>query len=497
VHISQPSLYVTTAIPFVNAQPHLGFALELCQADAIARHARARGHTVHFVTGTDDYSLKNVLAAERANVSTDRFVAAHAARFRQLNTDLRTSIDDFVQTSTHAGHRDAVYALWRACAANGDLYRKTYEGLYCVGCERFADAGETSCSEHAAALERVSEENWFFRLSRYGELLRARIQLDQLRIVSNSAREETLSLLRQPLPDLCVSRSATRARGWGLEVPDDPAQVIWVWFDALTYYLTALGFGAANTQRYEALWEGPGRRIHVLGKGITRFHALVWPAILSSAGINWPSDLLVHGYLTQEGAKISKSGSALDPFPLVQKYGVDAVRYFLLRHIRSTRDGDFSIERLEQAYNAELANGLGNLVDRTLGLLRRADHQTLPPRGNATDATADLQEATNELPTKIDQAVERFALDEALNAIFDLVDRCNRSIDQCAPWALIKRGELDSANAVLTAIVTSLRSIGRELEPFLPETAQRLSEALQPSLPLPAALKLFPRLETA
>ena len=489
------SLYVTTAIPFVNAHPHLGFALELCQADALARHARARGRVVHFVTGSDDHSLKNVLAAERAGVRTERFVAEHAARFRQLNVELHTSIDDFVQTSTHPRHRDAVYALWRACAARGDLYRKTYAGLYCVGCERFADPGETQCGEHATPLETVSENNWSFGLSRYGDRLRERIEAQTLRIVPEAAREETLAWLRQPLPDLCVSRSATRARGWGLQVPDDPEQVIWVWFDALVYYLTALGFGSSEPQRYQQHWEGPGRRIHVLGKGITRFHALIWPAILASAGLSWPSDLLVHGYLTQDGAKISKSGSALDPFPLLQTYGVDPVRYFLLRHIRTTRDGDFSAERLEQAYNAELANGLGNLVDRTLGLLQRAQHSSVPGFHQATGPGAELLGAARALPARIDQAFERFALDDALHAVFELVDRCNRTLDQCAPWARIKRGELEPANTLLSAVITSLRVVGQELAPFLPGTARRLGEGLQAGAPLPAALRLFPRLE--
>ena len=503
-HASDP-LYVTTAIPFVNAQPHLGFALELCIADALARHARARGREVHFVSGTDDHSLKNVLAAVRAGTDTRSFVDAHAASFLQLNAALHTSLDAFVRTSAHPGHRAAVFALWNACAARGDLYKQTYRALYCVGCERFADPGESACSEHSAPLEQVSEENWFFRASRYTELLRRRILSHALRIEPASAREETLAWLAQPLPDLCVSRSAARARGWGLPVPNDPEQVIWVWFDALAYYLTALGFSSDDPSRYQRLWEGPGRRIHVLGKGITRFHAVVWPAILASAGLGWPSDLLVHGYLTQDGAKISKSSRALDPFPWLNELGCDAVRYYLLRHVRTTRDGDFSAERFLQAYNAELANGLGNLVDRTLGLVARATAGRIPAAGAEPEAVTELRRAAQALPEAIDFAVARFALDDALGAIFEVVATCNRVIDQTAPWALIKRGELASAGSLLRALLDTLGVIASELEVFLPVSAAQLraallggapvSEGLRTDRQLPAALRLFPRRE--
>lgn len=503
------TLYVTTAIPFVNARPHLGFALELCIADVLARHARARGRSVHFVSGTDDHSLKNVLSAEHAGVSTRAFVDEHAAAFRQLNAALHTSIDDFVQTSRYPRHAACVYQLWRACSERGDLYRKTYAGLYCVGCERFADPGEERCAEHAAPLEQVAEDNWFFRASRYTELLRERIHTGALHITQGAAREEILAVLRQPLLDLCVSRSATRARGWGLPVPNDPQQVIWVWFDALAYYLSALGYGDADTTRYEQFWCGGGRRLHVIGKGITRFHALFWPAILASAGVPWPSELLVHGYLTQAGAKISKSGAALDPSPWLDAFGADAVRYYLLRHVRTTRDGDISAERFVQAYNAELANGLGNLVNRTLGLVQRSHSSTVPPVGPLLPPVIELRAAALALPDKLDAAVARGALDEALAAIFELVDICNRTLDRTAPWSLVRDGEQVRAGAILRGLLEALRVIARELQPFLPLSAERLQaalgaphadpawNALSEGTPLPAALQLFPRRDLA
>jgi len=504
-----PPFYISTAIPFVNARPHLGFALELCIADVLARHARARGHGVCFLTGSDDHSLKNVLAAERASVPTATFVREHSEEFRQLSAALGVSYDAFVSTSRHPDHPACVAELWRRCRARGDLYQQSYSGLYCVGCERFCEPGETRCTEHSAPLEHVSELNWFFRLSNYTERLRRRIQDGELRITPASAREETLALVREPLPDLCVSRSATRARGWGVPVPDDAEQVIWVWFDALAYYLTGLGFGGADPSRFERFW-GPGaRRVHVIGKGITRFHALIWPAILSSAGIAGPTDLLVHGYLTQAGAKISKSGVALDPQPLIAELGPDALRYYLLRHVRTTRDGDFSRERLVSAYNAELANDLGNLANRVFGLVARSGG-VIPRRGDADPLALELQQLTAALPALIDCALERFLVDEALDAIFAAIAACNRYIDRTAPWASLKRGQTAQADAVLRTALEALGVVSEEIEPFLPATAARLSAALGPyeqssagfyrlreQQALPPSLQLFPRIESA
>lgn len=536
-------LYLTTAIPFVNARPHLGFALELCIADALARHARARGTRVHFVTGSDDHSLKNVLAAERAGVPTAQFVDDNSAHFLQLSAALGISHDAFISTSRAPNHRACVHELWRRCAERGELFRRSYSGLYCVGCERFCEPGETSCSEHAAPLEHVSEDNWFFRLSRYTDVLREEIEQKRLRITPESARTETLAILREPLPDLCVSRSAQRARGWGVPVPGDPEQVIWVWFDALAYYLTALGFGGSGATLFDRLWGatstpveselnrqgairrqenlsdssswrplasagdvGLVRRVHVIGKGVTRFHALIWPAILSATGLRWPDELLVHGYLTQGGAKISKSGSALDPSPLIAAYGADAVRYFLLRHVRTTRDGDFERERFAQAYNAELANGLGNLLSRLLGLLQRANGGVIPAAGDEPPELRELKRHVQSLPAGVDRAVERYALDDALAAIFTRVDACNRSIDQVAPWALIKRGETSLACAWLRGWLEALFGIGNSLSAFLPHTATQLLAALgetttashgclREGQPLPASCQLFPRID--
>lgn len=489
------TLYITTAIPFVNARPHLGFALELCIADAIARHARARGVDVQLVSGTDDHSLKNVLAAQHAGRSTAEYVSEQAAHFQQLSAALEISLDRFVQTSQSEHHRPAVYALWHACAARGDLFRKRYRGLYCVGCERFAEPEEQRCPEHEAELEWVEETNWFFRLSRYADVICEEIETGKLAIASAGARGETLAFLREPLRDLCVSRSAERARGWGLPVPGDDSQVIWVWFDALAYYLSALRYGAADGSEVTRYWQN-ARRVHVIGKGVTRFHAVFWPAILASAGLAVPTELLVHGYLTLDGAKISKSGRSLDPFPLIEQYGADALRYYLLRHVRTGRDGDFSQTRFIQAYNAELANGLGNLVSRLLGLLQRATQGVLPELSEPPPECASLHAQTTQLQAHVDRALQIHALDDALEHIFELVHAANRCIDQSAPWSLIKKGDVTRAKPILRTLFETLTTIARELEPFLPGTSRKLTQSLRPSSAgaLPVTLSLFPRI---
>ncbi len=484
--VTQKTSYVTTSIPYVNANPHLGFALELCVADAFARHRRTRGSRVRFVTGTDDHSLKNVLAAERAGVPTAQWVADHAAAFEALNARLGISSDAFQRTSANPAHAPAVRALWEACARRGDLYRKAYRGLYCVGCERFYEPEELRegrCPEHDAPLETVEETNWFFRLSRYAGVVREAVESGRLRIVHAGAREETLAFLRGPVRDISVSRSAARARGWGLAVPGDPSQVIWVWFDALCGYIAALGYGGGDRSDLETFWRGEGERVHVIGKGIARFHSVYWPAFLESAGVAWPTDLLVHGYVTVEGQKISKSGRTIDPVPLTAQYGADAVRYFLLRHIRTARDGDFSLTRFLQAHDAELANGLGNLSSRVLKLVEKVANGRIPAPGVDLAEEQELREVSLALHSEVDVAVARLSLDEALSAIFRVIDAANRYVTRAAPWQHAREGRPERAAGTVRTALEALHVVARELEPFLPETAERILARLRPPTP--------------
>ena len=278
--------YITVAIPYVNADPHIGYAYELIEADLAARARRALGEPVRFLGGTDEYSLKNVLAAEVAGDTTQAFVDRHADRFEALAGSLDISFDDFIRTSRDPRHRPAVERLWRACAHRGDLYERPYTGSYCVGCEQFydpADLVDGGCAEHGQVIETVTETNWFFRLSDYADQLIELIATNTLRITPEPFRAEVLSFVRRGLDDISVSRSIERAHGWGIAVPDDPTQVIYVWFDALTNYISALDYGIQG-DLYQQWWRNADERIHVVGKGITRFHAVFWPAFLLSAG---------------------------------------------------------------------------------------------------------------------------------------------------------------------------------------------------------------------
>src|SRR3974390_2685700 len=293
--------YITTTIPYVNARPHLGFALELVQADGLARYHRSTGEQVRFQAGTDDNSLKNVLAAAAAGVGVQEFVDANAAAFTGLAEPLNLSIDDLIRTSSDPRHGAGFERLWRACAASGDLYRKHYEGLYCVGCEQFYTTAELTdgrCPDHGTVPELVAEENWFFRLSRYAGRLRDLVASGAIRVEPAGRRNEVLAFIDGGLADFSVSRGAERARGWGIPVPGDPGQVIYVWWDALGNYLTALDYanGGEDLGRW---WTGAARRIHLLGKGVLRFHAVYWPAMLLSAGEGGPTDIVVHGYLPE------------------------------------------------------------------------------------------------------------------------------------------------------------------------------------------------------
>jgi len=280
--MSKRRFYITTAIPYVNGDPHLGFALECVQADALARHRRQRDERVRFLSGTDDNSLKNVEAAEAAGVPIAEFVNAKAERFEALREPLGLSYDDFIRTSTDPRHRPAAERLWRACSASEDLYERSYEGLYCTGCEAFLDRDELTaglCPEHHYQPEQVAERHWFFRLSRYEDELLELVGSGQLRIEPDQRRNEVLGFIRGGLEDFSISRSRERARGWGIPVPEDQSQVIYVWFDALANYISALGYGTGG-ERYREWWERSDERVHAIGKGIIRFHAVYRPAIL-------------------------------------------------------------------------------------------------------------------------------------------------------------------------------------------------------------------------
>ncbi|MFE9748774.1 methionine--tRNA ligase [Saccharothrix saharensis] len=496
-----PRYYVTTAIPYVNSRPHLGFALEVVQADVLARHHRLRGDKVRFLTGTDDNSLKNVLAARAAGLSTAELVDRNAAAFAALRDPLALSFTDFIRTSRDARHRAGVERLWRACAH--DFYRAHYEGLYCVGCEQFYQPAELvggKCPEHDVEPQPVAEENWFFRLSRHTDRLRELIAGGAVRIEPEVRRNEVLAFLDAGLRDFSVSRSHARAHGWGIPVPGDPDQVVSVWWDALGNYISSLGYGGdgSNHRRW---WVEGDRRVHVIGKGVIRFHAVHWLAMLLSAGEPLPTDILVHDYLTADGRKMSKSsGAVVDPVALVDRYGCDAVRWWLLRDVPRVGDADFTESRLVARANEDLANGLGNLVNRVTVMVHR--YRAGTPSVAAPDADAEpLAAACRDAPDLVHAAVDDFDFRRATAAVWRIVEEANRYVERVRPWDLARAergGDAEAGkrlDAAITSLLTACRVLARELTPFVPTLAARVSEqcvTLSGELPVPQPL--FPRL---
>src|SRR6266516_2702637 len=499
--------YITTTLPYVNARPHVGHALELVQADVLARYHRGRGDPVRFQAGTDDNSLKNVLAAGAAGAGVREFVDRNAEAFGALGGALSLSVDDFIRTSRDPRHRPGVEAFWRACSA--DLYRQRYTGLYCIGCEQFYTPAELRrglCPEHETEPEPVSEENWFFRLSRYAAPLREAITAGRLLIEPAGRRNEVLALIDGGLADFSVSRPATRAGGWGIPVPGDPGQVVYVWFDALCNYVTALGYGQdgpVHGGAYRHWWAGPGNRVHLLGKGVLRFHAVYWPAMLLASGQQLPTGIFVHGYLTAGGRKISKSGAgasapglgALEPAALAAEYGADAVRWWLLREVPRVGDADFTVGRLVARADDELANGLGNLVNRVVTMIGRYRAGRIPVPAAVPPGGEDLDAAIRHAGDRVGAALAGFDFRQATAAVWAIADEANRFVNRVRPWDLAKADPAGRLDAVLYLLARACAAAGRELAPFLPDAAARITRQCTPRDGLlPAPSPVFRRL---
>ena len=484
--------YITVAIPYVNADPHLGYAFELVDADLVARARRALGDDVRFLGGTDEYSLKNVLAAEAAGQPIREFVAEHAARFVELADRLDISFDDFIRTSTDPRHVPAVDRLWRACLASGDLYRRAYEGRYCVGCEQFhapADLVDGTCPEHGTPAEVVAETNWFFRLSRHQDRLLELIESGELLVEPEPYRNEVLAFVRRGLEDISVSRSAQRARGWGVPVPDDPSQVIYVWFDALTNYLSALGYGAGSGDDLDRWWRHSDERIHVVGKGITRFHAVYWPAFLLSAGEPLPTRVHVHPYLTADGRKVSKSaGGYVTPAEVIDRCGQDALRWWLAAEPAAAGDSDVTTERIVARSNTDLANGIGNAVRRVTTLLDRHLPGGVPAERSPLPAAARL-------PERVARAIGAFDRRGGTALIIEAVAEVNRYVEETQPWVIAKDpARRDDLGDALGTARASLAAIVEATGLVIPALAERAGGLLRDA---GSGTVVQPRLEAA
>ena len=478
--------YLTSAIPYVNAAPHIGHAQEFVYSDVIRRYHKLIGENVGYLCGADENWLKIIQAAQKAHQSPQIFCDVHQQEFLQLAEQLNVHFDTW-QRSTDKTHRIASQKLWGLCQKNGDIYKKSYTGLYCVGCELFYTREELDekgqCYEHPGKkLDEVSEENYFFKLSNYQKFLEELISTDQLKIYPEIRKNEALAFIKRGLEDFSISRSKTRAKNWGVPVADDPEQIMYVWFDALNIYQSGIGFGW-DEERYNKWWP---QDLMVIGKGILRFHAIYWPAILKSAGLKLPKSLFVHGYLTVDGQKMSKTlGNVIDPVREIDKYGTDSIRYYLLREIPSSGDGDFSERRFKEIYNADLANGLGNLVARVAKLAK------------------DIQSTKRESPkyyntiyycsenSAYQKSFEEYRFNDALSFLWEKVTSANKKIDEKKPWTL--RGE--ELRQVLSPLIDQILEIAILLQPFLPQTAEKVLKQFTGSL-IQVQPPLFPRINT-
>jgi methionyl-tRNA synthetase len=462
----QNNFYITTSVPYVNAAPHIGHALEFVQADIVARYQKLRKRDVFFLTGTDDNSLKNVKAAEKLDISTEELVDRNSELFEKLAIKINLSCDIFSRTSTvgKSYHWPGVAKLWESIDKKGDIYKKNYKGLYCVGCEQFYKESELVnglCPEHNTKPEIVEEENYFFKLSKYQKELEELISSNKLKIVPEHRKNEVLGFIKEGLEDISISRSVERARGWGIPVPNDKTQIVYVWLDGLAAYITGVGYGT-DEEKFKKWWPA---NVHEIGKGIIKFHALYWPAFLLSANIELPESLLVHGYVTAEGQKISKSlGNVVDPLELLDRYSADEIRYYLLKDIPTFDDGDFSEASLKDRINKELLGDLGNLVNRVLTLV---ENSKLDKFGGKKELeTINLQSIENKM--------EKLELHNALNEIMDFVRSCNKYVNDKKPWTLSGK-ELEE---VLYNLLESIRVCSILLHPFIPQSAEKIAGKL-------------------
>jgi methionyl-tRNA synthetase len=480
--------------------PHIGHALEFVQSDVIARYRRILGDEVVLLCGGDENALKNVQAAEKAGKPIQEFIDKNTEIFYDLSKKLNVQFDVW-QKGSDKNHYTASQKLWQLCAKSEDIYKKSYKGLYCLGCEVFYAESELDkkgqCFEHPGRkLEIVEEENYFFRLSKYQDKLLHLIESDTYKIIPESRKNEIVSFVKGGLQDFSISRSNARAKNWGVPVPGDPSQRMYVWFDALNIYQSGIGF-CVEDKKYNKWWPAD---IHVIGKGIIRFHAVYWPAILLSAGLKLPKSLLVHEYFTVNGQKMSKTlGNVIDPFELIKKYGAEALRYYFLAKFSPFLDSDFSEEKFIKAYNGDLAGGIGNIVSRVAKLCELADYPSPDPSKHK-----------NEDPVIKDdeyiRAMKEFKFNEAIGIIWKKISELDKYINQEKPWTLIDNflschsregGNPDPSKhkieTILARCINQIQEIGFLLKPFLPITSDKILRQFQ-GPKIRSSVPLFPRI---
>ena len=476
--------YLTTAIDYVNSIPHLGTAYEKIGADALARFMRMEGREVHFQMGNDEHSTNVLKAAKEKGLDPKVYCDEMRGKFTDIWKKLGISCDDFIQTS-EPRHHQATQKLFDAILKTGDIYEDLYEGWYCESCEAFyteKDLVEGLCPHHKSKPKWLSEKNFFFKLSKYQQPLLDHIAKHPEFILPEIRRNEIVSLIKGGLQNVSVSRSGFQ---WGIPLPNDPNHVVYVWFDALINYLTAVGYGN-DAARFEKWWPAD---VHVIGKDITRFHCVIWPAMLLSAGIPLPKTVFGHGFVYLKGEKMSKSlGNVVTPLDVADVYGPDALRYYLLRGSSFGADGNFTWEDFIKRYNADLANDLGNVLNRSMGMAKKYFNGLLKP-GETADSDKDLIGKAGETGKKVRQAMDYLQGDLqyhlALEAIWDLIGAVDKYIDASAPWTLKKEGKEERLAQVLYNVFNCLRLIGMWVSPFMPFTSHKIYAQLQ--LPFPSS----------
>lgn len=458
--MAEKKFYVTTPIFYPNANLHLGHAYVTTLCDALARYHRLAGEDTYFLTGSDENTQKVVQAAAAAGVEPQAFLDETVARFKSLFARLDVSYDQFIRTSDKEAHWPGATLMWQRLEASGDIYKKEYEGLYCVGHEAFMTEKELvdgKCPDHGAAPERIKEENYFFKLSKYTAAIKEKIERGELVILPEVRRNEILALLEQGLQDVSFSRPAS-TQTVGIPVPGDDTQKIYVWCDALVNYLSALGYGRGEERMH--FWPG----IHVIGKDILRFHAAIWPAMLISAGLPLPKAILVHGMILSGGKKMSKTlGNVIDPQDLLDEYGADAVRYFLCRYINPFEDGEITLELFKDAYNADLANGLGNLASRIMRLA-----QAHLPQGVSAEF---------DVPAEYAEAMEAYEVHRAAAYVWSRIRALDEEISAREPYKVVKT-DPEEGKKIIQECAAKLLAIAVLLEPFMPHTSRAIQEAV-------------------
>lgn len=468
--IMSKKFYITTTLPYINDAPHIGFALEIIQADVLARYAKAKGDMVFFLTGTDEHGTKIQKTASQKGISPKKLADVNSKKFKELKKSLNLSWNEFIRTTDSKKHWPGVFKLWDALVKSGDIYKRTYRGLYCTGCESFKtenDLAEGKCPIHNKEPELVEEENYFFRLSAYSKTLRKKIEEGEIKIIPEFRAKEIVSLMEKGLEDVSFSRPKEKL-SWGIPVPGDDTQVIYVWADALTNYISAIGYGRAEKE-FEKWWPAD---VQVLGKDVLRFHAAIWPAMLLSAKLPLPKQLFVHGFINVDGQKMSKSvGNVVSPFDLVEKYGSDPVRYHFLREISSFEDGDYSETKFRERHNADLAHGLGNFAARIGGLVEKFGH---PIRNDFKHIELLLEQKIKTVQKNIDDNLYQFKFNDALSELWSLISFGDAYINDKKPWS--KDIPAEEKETILFNMLVLLNSVGVLLSPFLPETSKAITK---------------------